>query len=234
MSDSSGASEGTSSLPPAHVREWVSQSGFLRVHGVDYMMPTMEMADLQILHQLLAVDADEIRNQLARIETEQSIAGTLDYDKQEWRNRARHALTLKKKQMMAIHTEFARRKKLEPPLADFAFPAVYQMFGPEVLATVQTLARELQAKRMEVYRRRGQVVSNEVGNRKYVCGEKTGYADEESALQVMRLMAVEGLNAADLKIYLCPWCNLIHIGNDPKRKKRRARAQRKRSGDALL
>lgn len=234
MSESSGVAAGDSNVPPPNVREWISQNGFLRVHGVDYVMPTMDVHALQELHQLLATDADGIRSQLAKIETEQSIAGTLDYDKQEWRNRARHALTLKKKQMMAIHTEFARRKRLVPPLADFAFPAVFQMFGPDVLATIQTLARELQAKRMEVYRRRGEAVSTEVGSRKYICGDKVGYADEEAALQVIRMMAVEGLEANDLKMYLCPWCNLIHIGNDPKRKKRRKRAARKRSGDALL
>lgn len=130
-------------VPHSELLEAAGVSGLLHVEGISYSLPTMNVGELNALHNLLATQADYIRAQLAARDIEQWMAGSMRYDLLVWRNRARHSLALKKKQMGAIHVEFARRKALVKSVEDYAFEAVRQIYGEEGWNLVYLRARQL-------------------------------------------------------------------------------------------
>lgn len=131
------------SLPGPEVTDWHGPAGATRVDGVSYHLPTMENWELTELHARLASQAKDIKAQLASNDVERLLAGSLLHDALIWRNKARHALGLKKKQMDAIHAEFSRRKAQMPPLGPYYAKAVRQLFGEVGLGRVQARVREL-------------------------------------------------------------------------------------------
>lgn len=225
----------------ADARDWFSNDGKLRVDGLDYDARQMDAAELQDLHTHLAETIAQINRRLAELEVKRQAIGELSLEDLDWRGRARFARSMKRKQIMAIHTEFARRKTLVPPLTEFFEAAVSEVGGDELRLKVLERARLLQARHQERVKHlahRGLLVKKELRTKQHVCGDKIPYDDDGSALATIEKMEKDGCDVEDLKIYPCPWCNKLHIGNSPnrkeaKRKKRSRQAKEAREAQAL-
>jgi len=200
--------------PGVEKADWVGAGGLLKVHGVEHYLPTMSPGDLNALHTSLALEADLIRNKLAEREVEQAVAGSLAYDTMMWRNRARFALNMKKKQMSAIHAEFSRRKSNVPPVDEYAFTAVVQLWGQEGLEQALALARSMQSERAREIVRTGRAISHRLADRKDVCGAKIPYETKELGLDTLDGMGRGGADTFGMVVYgPCPWCGKYHIGH---------------------
>lgn len=219
-----------SNVAPEGMMEWLGHDGQMRVGGVDYDLREMDGGELNDLHAQLATDATFIRRALDSKEVEREMVGDLDFNSLDWRRRARFACAIKKKMIMAIHTEFARRKSLTPPLSEFAWEAVIHVVGEEFYDKVYSEALGLQAAhvaRMMRVRQRGLRMTRQAGSRAYVCGIKIQHESDEDALAAIDQMEADGLDVTDLKVYPCPWCFKVHVGHDPNRKAKRRKKLRK-------
>lgn len=200
-------------MPPPDVSDWIGVSGLVRVDGVNYHLPTMDVGELNALHNDLALQADDIRAQLAKKDIEGIITGSLLYDALAWRGSARKALAYKKKLMAAIHTEFARRKTLLPPISEFALEAVRHLFGEVGYGRVMSRARELQEKQRIDRSRRSSVPAN-YGAEIHICTAKLPYRVQDDGVKAIENMEATGMDVSGMTCYgPCPYCGNFHVGH---------------------
>lgn len=211
-------------FPAAEVEDWLGQGGVMRVGGINYHLPSLEADELAGLENLLSQEADDIRSQLAERDVEGLLTGSLLYEVLAWRNRARHALRLRKRQMAAIHTEFSRRKTLLPSLDSFAWQAILEVCGKALYDQVRERARLLQdALRIDMSRRAG--VPLDYGPAQRVHDNKIRYESQDDGVAAIVIMEKDGLDVRNMSCYgPCPFCGGFHIGhklNSKRRKKTR-------------
>lgn len=210
-----------SQFPSAEVEDWLGQGGALRVGRINYHLPSMYVEELEVLHELLSQEANDIRSQLDERDVEGLLSGSLLYEVLEWRNRARHALRLKKQQMGAIHADYARRKSMLPKLDSFAWQAVLEVCGKELYKQVKVRARALhEAARIDLSRRAG--VPLDYGPALRVHDHKIRYETQDEGVAAIAQMEKDGLNVANMSCYgPCPFCGGFHIGHKLSAKRRK-------------
>lgn len=209
--------------PGPEVTDGVFHSGLIRVAGVDYHLPSMPSGALTELHAHLAGQAKDIRDQLAERDVERQLTGSLLHDALVWRNAARHAQALKKKQMGSIHSEYARRKSEMPPIEGFYLAAVRQLYGEIGEGKVKARAREMHENERHNRELRSRV-TQVYGPENEICGDKIRYETQDLGVAALLSMEARGLNVRGQTCYgPCPYCHQFHTGHAPFKMRQRSR-----------
>lgn len=191
--------------------ETPDQDGVIEIDGNTYNLRKLERDELKNIQTALEADIDNINSQLSKRDVEAGIVGEYDYG--IWRIKARLAINIKRRQITFIHAEFLRRKRLTPPLSDFAFAAVHQLYGEDARLAVEETARALQAEYVTRVNRLGMPVGSGRKDRRRVCGNKTGHPYKKDALAAIKSLEQDNQDTDGMVVYQCPFCAQWHTGH---------------------
>lgn len=191
--------------------DWCGRDGKIGYKGTEYSLPLLSAEELKILDLELKEDKQLLTEILQRNDLEE-LEG-------EWRREVKGTISVRKRQLVAICIDFLRRKKLTRPLENFAFSAVYELLGMDVLAKVKEKARELQEaarKNTSPMKEEREYIPLMVPNEEKMCTNKVKHKDRSSANGQIEDMKIHNRNTRGVNAYLCPFCGFYHVGHKPK------------------
>lgn len=187
----------------------LGENAQIRVEGRDYDLRAMDTVGLQTLETYLARSLKRMRLQFGLFMGEAGKDARVTPEETQ----QRETINVRRQQITAIQGEFSRRKTLVPPLQDFVFTAVFELYGQSGVDRVRSQAVALRDIHMNAVRRRGRMGSRRWGDRKSVCGDKIRFSDEEAAEEGLERMEDDGLDVSYMQYYPCPFCKGWHVGH---------------------
>lgn len=199
----------------SEVQDRVGVEGKMTFNGQDYNLHKMDAEGLKLLEIEISQDKDMLGLMLQRRDLDKAMKKDEDYS--DWKISTQVKIAIRKRQISTIHAEFIRRKQQMPPLDNYAFSAIYELYGREALDIVKEKASELRDKQIELYQRSDQSIAKDIGLKRSMCDGKIRHDSKKGATGQIEQMRARKMGVDGMKAYQCPFCNGWHIGHSVNR-----------------